>query len=1174
MKLKQLEIKGFKSFADKTVIHFNNDITGIVGPNGCGKSNIVDAIRWVIGEQKSSALRSDKMEELIFNGSKSRKASSLAEVSLTFENDKNLLPTEYHTVTISRHYYRDGESEYKLNNVTCRLKDITSLFLDTGISSDSYAIIELKMVEEILNDKENSRRKLFEQAAGISKYKSRKKETMNKLEATQADLNRVDDLLFEIENNLKSLESQARKTERYYKLKEEYKNLSVDLALFTISGFRQSFEDLKMAQQAEEEKKIVAETEIFKHEAQVQQEKADNLEKEKNMMGAQRSLNELVTSIKQKENDKNIFNENLRFQNDQKNSLNTQNQHTEQSIRQTEQELQVLQSSRQSEQVLHNQMQQEFEQMKVTVEEVRMSHTDLKRTLDNTLNQQRQLERDIVESEKNITVSQVQKENYQKELEQGEAENATRREEIQRLQEDMVGLTQRESEQKELLQHLTEEGDQLEQNINDAMDSIEKSKEELAEVNRKLDARQNEFNLTKSFIDSMEGFPDSIKFLKSNPEWAVEAPLLSDIISVPTEYRVAVETYLEPWLNYYVVKNMEEAMRAVNLLSSAVKGRANFFVLEDFENFEPRTFTQPDGCVSAFRITDTEEKYKKLAAYLLNKVYVSYGEELPKTLEKDSVVIAGSGKYIRNTYTMSGGEVGSISGKRLGRVKNLESLSAEIESLRSRSEQKKNILFRQQEDLVKMRSHSHDEHLDVAREGLNNLRNQLSTARTKIENLENLIQRFEQRREAIHQSVHKLDHDNQYIHQRLAELQDHRNQINNLVLEQQAAFAAVDVHLNEQSALLNQKNIGYLQQQNKVNAIEQELRFKQQQLQNLQAQFNQNVLSIQTASEQITGLEQKLAVAETELIHLYQQKQGYEQVAGEAEQIYYASRTQINEAEETLRLLHKNKELIDTRLNEIKDQTNQLKLQLSGLKERLDIEFHVNIDELLDQAPKEELNREELEAEVAKLKKRLENYGEINPMAIEAFNEMKQRYDFMTAQKNDLVNAKASLLQTIEEIESTAKMQFTEAFASIRENFKRIFKSLFNEEDDADLILLDPNNLLETKIDIIAKPKGKRPLSISQLSGGEKTLTAISLLFALYLLKPAPFCILDEVDAPLDDANVGKFTEIIRSFSNNSQFIMVTHNKQTMATVDAIYGVTMQEEGVSKVVPVDFRSLN
>src|SRR6185295_73267 len=324
MRLVTLEIKGFKSFPEKTTINFNDSITGVVGPNGCGKSNIVDAIRWVLGEQKTTMLRSEKMENVIFNGTKARKASSLAEVALTFENDKNLLPSEYHTITIGRHYYRNGDSEYKLNGITCRLKDITSLFLDTGISSDSYAIIELGMVDEILNDKEHSRRRLFEQAAGISKYKSRKKETLNKLEATQVDLNRVDDLLFEIETNLKALETQARKTERYYKLKEEYRTLSIELALFTLEGLKNSFAQLQQQQQQEEDKKLKVETEVSSLEAILEKEKTDNITKEKKMIASQKELNEFITTIKQKENEKNIFSENLKFQKDKGSTLSIQ----------------------------------------------------------------------------------------------------------------------------------------------------------------------------------------------------------------------------------------------------------------------------------------------------------------------------------------------------------------------------------------------------------------------------------------------------------------------------------------------------------------------------------------------------------------------------------------------------------------------------------------------------------------------------------------------------------------------------------------------------------------------------------------------------------------------------------------------------------------------------------
>ncbi|MEI7670400.1 MAG: AAA family ATPase, partial [Pseudomonadota bacterium] len=403
MKLVSLEIKGFKSFAEKTVIHFNDNMTGVVGPNGCGKSNVVDAIRWVLGEQKTSVLRSEKMENVIFNGTKHRKPSALAEVYLTFENNRNLLPTEYNTVTISRHYYRTGESEYRLNNVNCRLKDISNLFLDTGISSDSYAIIELGMVNDILNNKDNSRRKLFEQAAGISKYKTRKRETLNKLDATQIDLNRVEDLLFEIEGNLKSLESQSRKTERYHKLKDEYKELSVELALHTLKDFKVVFENLNIKQTEEQDKKIVFETELIQQEAILQSEKTDFLEKEKNLLHSQRQLNELVTNLKQKENDKNLVSENIKHLHEKISSWNHQNDQAEITIKNLEASIIQFNQQKNSEQDLVIQLNVELESARMLLDNIRIQHGENKRSLDAESQLLRAIENEIVDLEKKIT---------------------------------------------------------------------------------------------------------------------------------------------------------------------------------------------------------------------------------------------------------------------------------------------------------------------------------------------------------------------------------------------------------------------------------------------------------------------------------------------------------------------------------------------------------------------------------------------------------------------------------------------------------------------------------------------------------------------------------------------------------------------------------------------------
>ena len=1176
MKLVSLEIKGFKSFAEKTTINFNDSVTGVVGPNGSGKSNVVDAIRWVLGEQKTTVLRSEKMENVIFNGTKTRKAASLAEVFLTFENNKNLLPTEYHSVTISRHYYRNGESEYKLNNVTCRLKDITSLFLDTGISSDSYAIIELGMVNDILTDKEHSRRKLFEQAAGISKYKARKKETFNKLELTQIDLNRVDDLLFEIDNNLKSLESQARKTERYFKLKEEYKALAIELAVFTIDGIRKSFEHIQIQQQQEEEKKIEIDTQIISMEAGIQQEKADNIEKEKNLLASQKQLNELVNGLKEKENEKNLLTENKKFQSDTKEKLTQQNVFSGENLSRLEVEIANAETGKVAEQNVLVILQNELEQAKVTLENMRLSHSDTRRNLDTQSRQVQAADSEINESDRKLAVNNVKKENATNDIQAIWETHKQRVDEKGKLTAELFELHQQETLQRENINQLTQQGDELQVKINSLDEQVNQTREQLSDANRKLDSRQNEFNLTKSFIESMEGFPDSIKYLSQNNSWAKkDAPLLSDIISCKPEYRVAIETYLENYLNYYVVSDMNEALGAVNLLSSASKGRANFFVLNDFDDFSSSNISSPEGTIPAVEVLDLDDEFKKLGAYLLHNVFVAESDSYVEFgRNKNAVILSRSGKLIRSAYSVSGGQVGSFSGKRLGRVKNMEALGKEIDQLKTDSENLRTQLQLLQQELLSLKATSTNNPLEAEREKFNAVKNQITSVKTRIDHLEETQQQDEDKKNILQQLLNELDSENEMLNQLRAELVGKRTALFEVLTAMETDFKQSETSLNDSSVAFNQQNIMFLQQQNKVNAVAQEINYKQQSLLQLKETIEKNNIEIIHAVTTLAEIEQKLSVLEVELIHHYEEKTKFEVVVAQVEQVYYESRGKINDEEEKIRVLHRSKEQIEMILNQVKEKSTEMKIQLGSLKERLDIEFHLNIDELMDREPDTQINREELTEKTARLKNRIDNFGEINPMAVEAFNEMKVRADFITTQKNDLNNAKEMLLKTIDEIEITAKQQFLDAFGKVKENFQKVFRSLFTEDDTCDLVLLNPENPLESEIEIIAKPKGKRPQTINQLSGGEKTLTAISVLFALYLLKPAPFCILDEVDAPLDDANIFKFNDIIKQFSKDSQFILVTHNKQTMNAVDVIYGVTMAELGVNKVVPVDFRSLN
>ena len=430
MRLKSLEIKGFKSFGDKITVNFDEGITAIVGPNGCGKSNVVDSIRWVLGEQSTKTLRSEKMENIIFNGTKNRKPANLAEVSLTFDNTKNVLPTDYTTVTITRKLYRSGESEYRLNDVQCRLKDITDLFLDTGIGSDSYSIIELKMIEEILANKDNSRRALFEEAAGISKYKIRKKQTLNKLKDTEDDLNRVEDLLFEIEKNLKTLESQAKKTERYYKLKEQYKELSTQVATFRIGGLKQSMEELEKQEVAFNDEKSQFSTSIDAIEANIQEVKLDTLNKEKELAHQQKTLNDFIAKIRSYENEKKIKNERLTFLQEKERKIAADLSVDKASVEEINSQLAIVNQSIQSEQKILNEIEYELGELKSQVDILKESHQQGRSTLEIAQSQLQENQNIIYKNEKEIEILTVQKSGLEQEITRTTTETNLRQEEM------------------------------------------------------------------------------------------------------------------------------------------------------------------------------------------------------------------------------------------------------------------------------------------------------------------------------------------------------------------------------------------------------------------------------------------------------------------------------------------------------------------------------------------------------------------------------------------------------------------------------------------------------------------------------------------------------------------------------------------------------------------------
>ena len=841
MKLSKIEIKGFKSFGDKTIINFNDGVTGVVGPNGCGKSNVVDAIRWVLGEQKTTLLRSDKMENIIFNGSKSRKKLNLAEVSITFDNTKNLIPTEYSNVSITRKYFRSGESEYFLNDIKCRLKDITNLFLDTGITSNNYAIIELSMVDNILNDKDNSRMKLFEEASGISKFKKRKKETLNKIDYTDKDLERVDDLIHEIEKNLRSLKRQSEQTKKFYELKDKYKKLSINLAIKTTEEKTNRLNKLKTDLKKIEVNDVKLSSGIAKKNANLESLKSSLISFEKELMKKQKVVNDKLERIRKHEENKKIKKEKLKFL------------------------------------------------------EIKSDELNKKIKLDEESNSR--------------------------------------------------SLFSIESIKKEILQE--------ENSLQKLSKKLNKTKEEFSKFEKEIDNKQ----IKTSSLDEIN-----------------------------------------------------ENFRSINFNLKSIQEKKNQII----------------------SLIQIEEMNKKEIILKLN------------SFEKKIDEILSNVNFIEKSFS------------------------------------------NENKELIKL--------------------NKQFTKKSKDLSNEEIL--FNKIKNKINSLTNELDYKSSTYDYNLKQIKNNKKEL-----------------LNTKDQIKNSKNI--------------------------------------------TSDKDNL------LIDLYNQKDKLEIELNNYENDYQKTRDEIDKIDAEIKLNRDKKEQNLLLINEHKNEIHDLELDLNSVSERIKVEFELNILDLkLDEGVFENKSIEIVENIILKTKEKIDKIGQINPLALETYNEMKERHEFITKEKNDLLEAKESLLKTITEIDKNATETFLDSFEKIKKYFKDVFRSLFIEDDDCDLILSDHNSPLESSIDILAKPKGKKPISINQLSGGEKTLTATSLLFAIYLLKPAPFCIFDEVDAPLDDNNIDKFNRIIKKFSKDSQFIIVTHNKRTMMNTDIIYGITMPEQGVSKVVPVDLRNLN
>lgn len=1177
MQVSRLEIKGFKSFGDRVVINFDNGITGIVGPNGCGKSNIVDAIRWVLGEQKIRNLRSDKMENVIFNGSKTRKPVQMAEVSITFDNNKGILPTEYSQVTVTRKYYRTGESEYMLNGVTCRLKDINELFLDTGIGSDSYAIIELKMVDEILNDKENSRRLLFEEAAGISKFRVRKKQTLKKLEETDADLERVEDLLHEIGKNMKTLERQAKQAVKYFNLKDDYKKHSLEFARRNIAQYQQTLERLEQDVQQEASLKENYIAVVTEAEEAIAGQKEELNETQERLAEMQRTMQVQTAKLRQLENDIKLRSERSTYLKErmqqlrQQISQDTANvEHTQESILELRDELATVQDN-------FAEAEEQVAAMKEQLQEANEQKASMQEAYQELVQQQKAKQNEVYQLSKSLEISQVQIQNINQELERLQQQQLTADEDGRVLQEQLQEAQQVLEERTSELVRLQAKEETLQQNIETTEVNIDELKGELVEQNRTLDSKQNQYNLTKSLVENMEGFPEAIKFLSKSDSWSKPAPLLSDILVCKPDYKGLIESYLEQYMNYFVVDELQDAVDAVALLKEENKGRANFIILSEIEDLEPTATFSEGNLQAAYELVSADKKYSTLLKYMLRNVYITDDAEEELYGHEYKTIILKDGSAIRKPLSLTGGSVGVFDGNRLGRKQNLEKLAEEVAELQEQVEVLQGRINTQHQILQNYRNESEQETIKALEKEVSKLQQDLLTVRIRHEQHQQNIRNFAQKRDELHERLLELREQSMEVSPQAEADQRELQRLEEEIAVHTANLERQQEQITVISGRYNQENIQFHQLKNRFASLQQEISYKQK--------------SVETNLERIEGLKQELVKSEQEISEaeefilenqqvvesMNEARQAYAEELEEIEKEYFTLRGDLDEKEKSIREMQRKRQNSDELLMRMQQAKNDTQLKLVAIKERLAAEFNISDEDFASPLPEEDLliplSNDELSQHIASVRSQLDKMGPVNAMAAEAYAEIEEREKFITEQRNDLVNAKNALIDTINEIDTVAKEKFMDSFNQIKDNFKHVFRSLFTEEDNCDLVISDPKNPLEAKIEIMAQPKGKRPLTINQLSGGEKTLTAISLLFAIYLLKPAPFCIFDEVDAPLDDANIDKFNNIIRKFSDESQFIVVTHNKRTMSSTDVMYGITMIEAGISRVIPVDLRQI-
>lgn len=1176
MFLKRLDIIGFKSFADRVSIEFVPGVTAVVGPNGSGKSNITDAIRWVLGEQSAKSLRGAKMEDIIFAGSDSRKPLNVAEVTITLDNEDQFLPLDYQEVSITRRVYRSGESEFFINKQPCRLKDIVDLLMDSGLGKEAFSIIGQGRVEEILSSKPEERRTIFEEAAGVLKYKIRKKKAENKLAETQENLHRVSDILHELEQQLEPLKMQASIAKDYLEKRDELERFEVALMVHDIEQLHQQWTSLKQLLAQHQNEEIQLSAALQKEEAEIEQLRDHITALDESIDGLQQVL--LVAS------------EELEKLEGRKEVLKERKKNAVQYKKQLEDAIASLSEKKERLELALKREKEQLAQLKKAVSTIQAELKEKQASLSaydaNVEEKIEQLKSDYIELVHEQASLKNERSHLQTLLAKLQAKQIALAEENRKYLDERKYLEEQYAKLDEKRQQMEKTLQQKEALLQEKTNEVAAMKADLEKKESMLYQAYQYLQQTKSRKEMLEemqqdyaGFFQGVKeILKARAKFPGIHGAVVELIQVPDRYETAMEIALGGAMQHIVVENEEVARKAIHYLKAHDYGRATFLPMNVMQ---PKTISSeqlalikghPAFVGIASELIHYDSAYRSVIANLLGNVIITTdlkgANELARLLHYRYRLVTLDGDVVSPGGAMTGGGVAKKANSLLSRNRELETITAKLHEMEQKTEQlerlvqtKKKAIHQEEAALLALRQQIEEE-----RFALQEVKSELREVQLQEKNMNERLALYDHEKANDEQEVKQMTEKLAAIEQQLGGLEGKLQEIDRTIetlqaqkQSEQTSKEALQTAMTEQKIALAETQQRLKNVQEKVEQLNAELADTERQLQTAKqelATLMEEINSSHSGEEELEKMRQKKAQDKQKTIEL---------IASRREQrLQYQTKLEHLEREWKEKK-RQHKQLADM----VKDEEvklNRLDVELENLLNRLREEYMLSFEAAKEAYPLT-VDAQEARKRVKLIKRSIDELGTVNLGAIDEYERVSERYQFLTEQKADLQQAKETLHQVIDEMDQEMKKRFLSTFEHIRSHFGDVFRQLFGG-GNADLRLTNPDDLLETGIEIVAQPPGKKLQNLSLLSGGERALTAIALLFSILKVRPVPFCVLDEVEAALDEANVHRYAQYLKQFSNQTQFIVITHRKGTMEEADVLYGVTMQESGVSKLVSV------